>query len=151
VQVLHHEHHGSILGETRDEGGDLLEQHGLSPFVIGGTAGMSGQEPDQFRPEPGVRLVRTELSGEIAEQSHQRRERKHRLRELEALPFEGQGGGVVRQYPTKELVHQPGLADAGLAPEQHHRQRPGRRPGPTAEKRTQLILAADQDRGLDAG
>ena len=94
VQVLDDQDHRTLLGELGHQRGDLLEQKGLAPRVVGRSVGVAGQEPDQLRAEAPPRLVGAELAGEVAQQPDQGCERQDRLGQLQAVALDDDGGRV---------------------------------------------------------
>ncbi|GAB3942000.1 hypothetical protein GCM10027614_28280 [Micromonospora vulcania] len=151
VQILDHQHQRLNVGEPLEQLGDQVEQvsaRGLGERRGGGD-GQRRRHPAQLRQQAGeLRLVPGEDLGAVGPQHRaqgggERGERQAGLAELQALPDEHPRAGLGGV--PGELLQQPGLADPGLAADQHGAGLPGPGPGQRAPQPRDLALAADED------
>ena len=121
--------------QQRGVGGQCLQQrvHALEELdpvgLAGGAAGGAQQPTDRLQPaqvgigEPDLLDHARQLVGEPGEELGEGQVREAALAEVEAVPDVHLPSGALRALA--ELVHQPGLADAGVPGEQHVGGRPG--------------------------
>ena len=109
MQVLDHEHHGSVLAERVEQREQRLEDAGL----VGGLGVEAPAKPRQQRVEsrPQRRRQRLEhgvaVADERAQRAEQRRVGELALSELDAVAPEHRGPALAR--PPDELVRQAGF------------------------------------------
>jgi hypothetical protein len=154
VQVLDHQHHRGRLAQVAEQPQGQLEQP-----VLGGGAGRrhlrpggaaAGQEPFQLgvgRPEQLPEGRRAEVALQAPEGLDDGAEGQAAA-DVDAAAGQDPHAGVVRQ--RAELADQPGLADAGLAPDEE-RLRPSLRGGPQGVLEPgQVAFPADEWRAVPA-
>ena len=115
--------------QAMEQAEERLEQTSLrrSPgeagaFLDAALGGEIGQEPREVRAtraEQRSQLGRRDRRGQAAERLRDRRERDATSAELDAAPDEREGARCSR--PGDRLLHETGLADAGLAGHEQHR------------------------------
>jgi hypothetical protein len=119
VQVLDDQHQGLLCGQPAEQGGDHLEQHA--------SAGLAGglRRRTEFGQQAGEILLTPVEDGravglhEPAQRGRERGEGQPFLTQLEALT--GEDASALGGGQPAELLHQAGLADAGLAADQNGR------------------------------
>ena len=151
VEVVEQQQDGLLPGEAAEEGGDRLER--AAPLQLGGAALVGGQGEqlphlrDQLGQGAGV-VAGGGLDPPGRQPQDQRAHRLgQRLQEQRPLGLVAAGGhhqptGGLRE--AGQLLGQAGLADAGLAADQHHPGVMGDRRRPCRGQRGQLGLAADE-------
>ncbi len=115
MQVLDHEQHGALLGESLEQREQRLEDARLRGLA----ARCALAETGQHRSQRGPQRVGQGVQGRIAvakqrpEGAEQRRVGQLALAELDAVA--GEHERVERARAADQLIDEAGLADAGLA------------------------------------
>ena len=147
VQVLDGEHEGTFRAEPFEHPRGVLEQPGPAVLVVGFAVRLAelGEQPGQVALAAGGRGL--ELGAQRAVQSAQRggqrRVRQALGADLQTAAERGDRSPVAG--PLQELLQQPGLADAGLAADQHGLRAAGARAAQRVGQFGDLAAAADED------
>jgi hypothetical protein len=158
MQVLDHDRERLLFGKPLEDSEQELEQPRLADRAQAealrawdGASSELREQTDHLAAglaEDSVELVVVEVAGEVAQRRDDRRERDLTLAQLDALAREGQP--AVERDPLGERVHEPALADAGLAGDHDHA---GCALGGSFDRRferRQLRASADQLRARNA-
>jgi hypothetical protein len=147
VPVLEHEEHRPPPAHGREQVGHRR----VEAVALGVGVRLDGlrahrqlrQQPRQLsagRAERGLQLLRVDLAGEVVERLHERPVRRVHDRVARAVEHERAAGRRL----AGELAHEPALARARLAADDHHPAALPLRPGHQAAERGQLARAPDE-------
>ena len=118
VKILHHDHSRRHVAETHEEIEHSLEQTTAHPRLA---AGHSGQQRSQIV-DPRTRQLRHHIPAQAAVEVPEDLDQRS-VGQCPRGDVDAPAGGrrpPVPACPVQELVHQTGLAHAGIAGDDHH-------------------------------
>ena len=138
LEVLDDEHERSLPGDPLEDVEDGLEELGSRPSPGLESVGIAGArslelgdqaaKPPSAGPEQGRQVPGRDAPDELAQGRDERGEREATVADPQALA--GEDAGPAGPRPSGELLDEPGLADPGLAADEHDagacRRTPGR-------------------------
>ena len=152
VRVLEHEQHRAVLADPRQQVGDRGVQAVADRVRVGvgrfaPELGQQARELAAGRPERGPQLLGVDDAYEVVERLHEGAVGRAHDRVAGAVEHQRAAlGGLCR-----ELAHEPALARAGLAADQHDPPAVVGAPRQQGAQRVQLVLAPDEgERGRQA-
>ncbi len=125
VRVLDDQDERAALGQPFEKDEHLLEQPRPRRARVDRRGGLAelGQQPGQLPGRTAGQQLRDAIGAEVADKLPQHRRERGERQAIRA-EFQAAAGQYLRTGaagPLGELDHQPGLADAGLAADEHGR------------------------------